>query len=51
MPFFPDGLPIEFYKAFEEILVIQFKSLKKEVWQMGEILETWNEARISLIHK
>lgn len=46
-----DGIPVEYYKTFEEILQILFKRLMEEIWGTGLMPKTWNEAVITLIHK
>ena len=47
----PDGLPAEYYKTFEEILIPQFKKLIEDIQTKGEIPNSWKEAYISLTHK
>ena len=47
----PDGLPAEYYKAFEEILSPQFKKLTEDIESKGVISNSWKEAHITLIHK
>ena len=47
----PDGLPVEYYKTFEEILSPQFKKLIEDVHIKREIPNSRREAHVSLIHK
>lgn len=44
----PDGLPAEFYKTFEEVFLLPYKNLLKEIEEKGL---SWSEAIISLTHK
>ena len=47
----PDGLPAEYYKKLEEVLLQPFKKLLECVEEEGKIPATWTEVTISLIHK
>uniref|UniRef100_A0A8C6VAE5 Reverse transcriptase domain-containing protein n=1 Tax=Naja naja TaxID=35670 RepID=A0A8C6VAE5_NAJNA len=47
----PDGLPVEFYKTFQEVLNLQLLEVMNEVMQEKRIPKTWSEAYITLIPK
>ncbi|XP_060100332.1 uncharacterized protein LOC132575538, partial [Heteronotia binoei] len=47
----PDGLPIEFFRAFEDSLLLPFKKVVENAYNTAEIPDSWKEALITLIHK
>uniref|UniRef100_A0A670Z2G2 Reverse transcriptase domain-containing protein n=1 Tax=Pseudonaja textilis TaxID=8673 RepID=A0A670Z2G2_PSETE len=47
----PDGLPVEFYKTFQELLCIPLLEVMNEVMVKKIIPKTWSEAYITLIPK
>uniref|UniRef100_A0A670ZBU0 Uncharacterized protein n=1 Tax=Pseudonaja textilis TaxID=8673 RepID=A0A670ZBU0_PSETE len=47
----PDGLPVEFYKTFQEILNLHLLEVMNEVMSKKRIPKTWSEAYITLILK
>lgn len=47
----PDGLPVQYYKELEDVLLKPFKKLFNCVEEEGKLPPTWTEVIISLIHK
>uniref|UniRef100_A0A8C6XJK4 Reverse transcriptase domain-containing protein n=1 Tax=Naja naja TaxID=35670 RepID=A0A8C6XJK4_NAJNA len=47
----PDGLPVEFYKTFQEVLNLQLLEVMNEIMSKKRIPKTWSEAYITLILK
>lgn len=47
----PDGLPIEFYATFQHEIDENYEAVSDKIILTGEILDSWKEAKISLIHK
>lgn len=47
----PDGLPSEFYLAFEDEVCLIYKMVLADISEKKVIPESWNSALISLIHK
>lgn len=46
-----DGLPVEYYKAFADIVVPVLQRVYQEMFDKGRVAPTFNEAVISLIPK
>lgn len=47
----PDGLPAEYYKVFEDVLLNPYKKTIKYIESQGTLPDSWKEALITLIHK
>lgn len=46
-----DGFPAEYYKAFEDVLLLPYKQALENIERKSKMPPSWREATISLIHE